>query len=279
MWLVVVNEAGKWIGKIMGAPEGSNFAGSDGFQFEVGPNGEIMATNNGNGAGSTNNTSVSSNNNTNTEQNNTAAITNNLNLTANSGDNSASRNTGGNSNISTGDAKVVANLVNFVNNNITGGGKLFVTIVNVFGSWKGDLVTPGHEKEHKSQTASTDGSHQSNSNNNTTHKEETKTASKNNSNVVASTPTPTKTVITHTGNSNAGVLAAQTSGNNELTIGGNTGGKALTLGARTSHKVAGANAIKINLAWILIIIPLLPLFVLLTKKRAAILTVISRRIA
>ena len=45
--------------------------------------------------------------------------------------------------IGTGDAKIVANIVNFVNNNISGGGKLLVTIVNVFGSWLGDFVGPG----------------------------------------------------------------------------------------------------------------------------------------
>ncbi|MEK9137934.1 MAG: hypothetical protein AAB393_12485, partial [Bacteroidota bacterium] len=94
----------------------------------------------------TNNSSITQNNNTTTVQSNTANITNNLDLSANTGGNNASRNTGGDSSITTGDANVIANLVNFVNNNISGGGKLFVNVVNVFGSWVGDFLPPGFSK-------------------------------------------------------------------------------------------------------------------------------------
>jgi len=145
-WLVIVNKAGQWIGQILGAPEGSNYAGSAGTEFIVNENGEIIAVNSGNGSGSTNTADVSSITNNTLVQNNNANIVNNLNLSANTGGNTTNYNTGGNSNITTGDAKIIANLINFVNNNITGGGKLVVTFVNVFGSWIGDFVTPGSQK-------------------------------------------------------------------------------------------------------------------------------------
>lgn len=145
-WLVLVNQAGQWLGKIIGA-DGSNVAGSLDLQFLVDESGEISVVNSGNGAGSTNTGSVSQTTDNTTVQLNNAEIVNNVNLSANSGGNSASRNTGGNSAITTGDANIVANLVNFVNNNIIGSGKLFVTVVNVFGNWLGNFVGPGYQKE------------------------------------------------------------------------------------------------------------------------------------
>ncbi|HLE48800.1 MAG TPA: hypothetical protein VI819_02095 [Patescibacteria group bacterium] len=144
-WLVIVNEAGKWIGKIIGG-DGSNLAGSEGFEFIVNDAGDILAVNDGNGTDSVNTTNVTVNDNDTFTQVNNANVVNNVVLTANTGDNSAEKNMGGSS-IVTGDAKIVANIVNFVNNNIIGTGKLFVTVVNVFGSWLGDIVPPGFEQE------------------------------------------------------------------------------------------------------------------------------------
>lgn len=146
-WLVIVNEAGKWIGKIFGAPEGSFLAASDGLEFVVGPDGEITVVNSGNGADSTNTASVSQETNNTLVQTNTANIVNNVNLSANTGGNSTSRNTGGDNSIKTGDASIIANIVNFVNNNIVGDGRLFVNVINVFGSWLGDFISPGYTKE------------------------------------------------------------------------------------------------------------------------------------
>ncbi|MBI3443343.1 hypothetical protein HY008_01605 [Candidatus Woesebacteria bacterium] len=142
-WLVIINETGKWIGKIIGA-DGSYWGGSEIFEFNVDKSGEINVTNSGNGTGSTNTGVVNQETNTNISQNNNANIVNNIDLSANSGKNSASKNTGGSSTIQTGDANIVANIVNFVNNNIIGTGRLFVTVVNVFGKWIGDFVGPGH---------------------------------------------------------------------------------------------------------------------------------------
>src|SRR5690606_28208657 len=96
--------------------------------------------------GSNNSASANQSSDTTTTQTNDANIHNNLNLSANTGGNDAKFNTGGDSNIVTGDATIIANIVNFVNNNIVGDGKLVVTVVNVFGSWVGDLITPGQSK-------------------------------------------------------------------------------------------------------------------------------------
>src|SRR3990167_3951321 len=147
-WLVIINRAGQWIGQIVGAPQGASFAGSYGTEFAVNENGEITAINSGNGTGSTNNASVDSTINNTTNQTNNAEVNNNIYLSANTGGNSTNDNTGGDNYITTGDAKVIANLVNFVNNNIVGG-KLLVTFVNVFGSWMGDFVAPGQQKISK----------------------------------------------------------------------------------------------------------------------------------
>ena len=142
-WLVLVNEAGQWIGHILGGDGTDNFAGSPGTQFVVDPSGAITVSNGSNGAGSVNNSSVSANTDSTTTQTNTANIQNTLDLSANTGHNSASFNTGGDSVIQTGDANIVANIVNFVNNNISGGGQLFVTVVNAFGNWLGNFRGPG----------------------------------------------------------------------------------------------------------------------------------------
>ena len=144
-WLVIVNKAGEWIGKILGAPKGATYAGSSGTDFAVNEKGEITAIL-GNGASSSNTSESQSSVSDTTSQANTAQIQNKLNLSANTSDNKAPANTGGASNIKTGDATIIANLVNFVNINIANGGKLVVTVVNVFGSWLGDFVSPGTSK-------------------------------------------------------------------------------------------------------------------------------------
>ncbi|MBU0570379.1 hypothetical protein KKB40_06435 [Patescibacteria group bacterium] len=147
VWLVIINEAGNWIGKIFGSPDGSTLAGSEELEFLVGENGEITVVNSDNGASSVNSADVSQEVNDTLVQTNTADIVNNVNLSANTGGNSASNNVGGDSSIKTGDANIVANIVNFVNNNITGSGRMFVTVINVFGSWIGDFISPGYEGE------------------------------------------------------------------------------------------------------------------------------------
>jgi hypothetical protein len=145
MWLVFVNEAGKWVGRLFGAPEGQYFAGSEGTIFTLDENGEVIVSNSGNGADSNNSATSATTTETTITQENNASVNNELTLVANTGGNSASDNTGGDNVIKTGDAKVIANIVNFVNNNIIGSGRLIVTTVNVFGSWIGNFYGPGQK--------------------------------------------------------------------------------------------------------------------------------------
>lgn len=109
LWMVIINKAGEWIGKIVGDNE-KNYADK-----------------------------TITNSKQSIEQINNAQITNNLHLFAITGNNTLSQNSGQNSNIKTGDAKAIANVVNFVNNNILGTGKLVVAVVNLFGKWMGDF--------------------------------------------------------------------------------------------------------------------------------------------
>jgi hypothetical protein len=269
-WLVIINEAGRWIGKIMGAPDGAHFAGSQGTEFTVNEAGEITAVNSGNGANSTNNASISKETNNTVEQTNTANITNNLNLSANTGGNSASRNTGGDNSITTGDASIIANLVNFVNNNITGGGKLFVSVVNVFGSWLGDFVTPGNSKENSEQgTADTNspgaggvgGASNNHSSNSSNSSSSNNSDGGNGTNETASTgqilPVAASVFSQFTG-----------SAFSKLSVGIESGGTMVLGDSSTQEQTAAKKVININLAWLLVILPV-----------ALLLSVIRRKIA
>lgn len=269
-WLVLVNEAGNWVGKIVGSPDGSTMAGSEGTEFVVNDNGEIMAVNSNNGSNSNNNVNIAQNNTNTTTQDNKANIVNNVTLSANTGNNKASDNTGGNSNIKTGDANVVANIVNFVNNNITGGGKLFVTVVNVFGSWTGNFVTPdGQQESHQggqnlSQTTPTpspslspsaspeeevasEDDNSQDSNNATTHKvRRLKT--------VAAAPVNNGSTGSGFGAGTGSVL-----GNSITQVAGLKIGPASEI---PDGALVGKNKIKINLAWLVLALPLLGLIAL-----------------
>ncbi|MBM4402275.1 MAG: hypothetical protein FJ044_03460, partial [Candidatus Cloacimonetes bacterium] len=117
IYVVLVNEMGKWVGKI----------------FSV--------SNESNGAGSENSAEINLAKDTEITQENSATVQNNIVVNANTGDNSTSYTTDGNSTIATGDINVVTNIVNFLNNNFVGR-KIVLSIVNVFGSWVGDITTP-----------------------------------------------------------------------------------------------------------------------------------------
>ncbi|MBP9717003.1 MAG: hypothetical protein KBD51_03630 [Candidatus Levybacteria bacterium] len=252
MWLVIVNEAGNWVGKLFGAPEGSVLAGSEGLEFAVDPNGTINVTNAQNGAGSTNNGDVNNTTNNNLNQTNTANVVNNVNLSANTGGNEADKNNG-NVDIVTGDAQAIANIVNFVNNNIAGG-KLLVTFVNVFGSWNGDFMTPGSHKDN-SPVVAQGGQENNNSNNQ---------GSNNNSN-------SSSTSVAAKGPS---IIAAAGFIPNALGFGSNDDSKVevKVAGANTNDIVAGLTKdssdkkATLNLAWILLATPLLAIGMLARKK-------------
>lgn len=260
MWLVLVNEAGNWIGKILGAENDANFAGSNGTEFIVDENGMITASNVGNGSGSDNTSDVLLSNVDNTTQSNNADIHNTLNLSANTGGNQASNNTGGDSNIKTGDAKIVANLVNFVNNNIKGNGKLFVTVVNVFGSWFGDFVSPGKTKEVDNTDHATGSP--SLSNNSSTQTVNTQSSTASNATAGDNDNSVSKAIFAKA--SFTAFAKPKISGKEQKTtkalVKGATSDKVNTLGASDSD-----GKIKINLAWLVILIPFI-LFGISFKK-------------
>ena len=251
-WIVLINEAGNWFGKILGAPSGQDYFGSEGTQFAVGVDGTVNITNEGNGSGSTNTGTVTADITNTTTQTNTAEITNNIDLSANTGGNSASRNTGGKSEIETGDANIMLNVLNFVNNNFAGGNVVF-TVVNVFGTWLGDFVGPGYEKKNNSIAASSNVSNPSSPSGGTT------------SNTSAS-PAGGSEV-------ESGVYNADTSGSNSSTSQGaatsNSYSSPATQIAGFTASVGPADTelpgaqmgsevrkkLRINLAWLLLIIP------------------------
>ena len=143
VYFVFINDpSGNWQGQIAGSAPGTYYYTSDGTIYFVDENGQLRAVNVGNGADSTNTANASSTNTSTTTQTNNANIVNNINISANTGQNDANYNTGGDSNIKTGDANIVLNVVNFINSNFSGR-KIVMTLVNVFGSWVGHFVPPG----------------------------------------------------------------------------------------------------------------------------------------
>lgn len=258
-WLVLVNEAGQWIGRIFGAPEGNSYAGSAGTEFTVNDAGEITVVNSGNGSGSTNTTNVNSQNNNTTVQTNTATVTNTLDLSANTGKNSTSKNTGGNNSIVTGDANIMANIVNFVNNNIIGGGTLFVTVINVFGSWFGDFVGPGITKPKPEVVANNAPNPQS---------------SPIGGSAVQSSGSGGSSSSHNTGTVQASVVTLTASDDEEGEVllafssttgfGGGSGSlfaSSISQNGEAAVPVAGSSTVRINLAWLILLLPfaILPL--------------------
>lgn len=150
---MLVNNAGQWFGKIIGADPGATYAGSSGTEFVLDDAGNVIAiTNDGNGAGSTNTTTADTSTTNTTTQTNTASLTNNISIDANTGGNDLKGNTGGSNTVTTGDANVILNVLNFVNNNFSGGQVVF-TLVNVFGSWIGNVITPSAQNQPTAPTS------------------------------------------------------------------------------------------------------------------------------
>ncbi len=143
IYFVFINDiSGDWQGQILGAAPGTYFYTSDGSIFFVDQNGQLVAMNQNNGTDSVNSSEINNTNTNYTNINNNGTITNNINIDANTGGNDASKNTGGNSSITTGDANIVVNVINFINSNFSGR-KVVMTLVNVFGSWIGNFVPAG----------------------------------------------------------------------------------------------------------------------------------------
>lgn len=296
MWLVFVFRAGQWVGQLLGAPAGSTYAGSAGTTISTDPqSGQISATNNGNGAGSNNNSSVGNSTNNAATQTNTANINNTLNLSANTGGNTENYNTGGNNIIRTGDANIIANLVNFANNNISGGGVLHVLFVNIFGKLNGDIAPPGQKPQAKSSGAATPANGQ---NTDSPAAGSTPTAApaavqdnsnesylEKNTGIVAGAAATTINTVENIGNSvktlitsgttNKKIISYRSKKSNTKTkvAGISTSNNKLLADASFGYDTASpakSKAININLAWGIIILPLIGVYFIgkyLLKKR------------
>lgn len=170
VWMVFINEAGKWVGHIIGNPYGDTAASNSlNIAQEKGGAG-TQVYNAGTGTSSTNDATHNQTSNSTVTNENNAKITNNVTAVADTGNNESSYNTGKGT-IDTGDANVGLNLVNMVNTNVVA--KKFIAIfVNVIGNFVGDVVTPDQ------QTGNTVAD-SSNTGNNT------------GGNIVSATPTPT----------------------------------------------------------------------------------------
>ena len=106
--------------------------------------GGVSSSNDTTGADSTNNASSDLNNTNTILIDNLGNVINNYQIDANTGNNNADMNTGDGS-ITTGNANVVFNLINLLNNTFLGPGELLLGIVNIFGNLSGDIVLQGLE--------------------------------------------------------------------------------------------------------------------------------------
>lgn len=150
VWLVIVNEMGKWVGHIVGNPYGVNTASNSlPVTTETGGLGEqsfgVYSENKTTGPGSTNVSQIETSEESIVTNENNAAINNNINASANTGNNQAMTNTGAGV-IETGDADVGLSLLNMANTNVTAK-KFVVVFVNVLGSFLGDIIPTGEWDE------------------------------------------------------------------------------------------------------------------------------------
>ncbi len=127
--LVMVNVAGRWLGKIVGA---STLGGNQSALLTS--NGQVSATNTG--PNSTNSASSATTNNTTANNSVNGVINNNVDLEARSGNATVASNTKG-GDAKSGDATIVSNVANFYNSAINVKRWFGVLIINVFGNWFG----------------------------------------------------------------------------------------------------------------------------------------------
>lgn len=105
---------------------------------------EVLVSNDDTGDDSVNSAAANVEQNTNVENNNTAVVNNDLNVTGVSGGNDVSGNDGG-ANVITGRIAILANVLNFINTNMSGDKWKFI-MINIFGSLNGDIILPGTDQ-------------------------------------------------------------------------------------------------------------------------------------
>jgi trimeric autotransporter adhesin len=135
-WMILINNMGTWTQVLIPT---SSLTGVN-VVTDLDTLGQ-SATNTQTGADSTNTATNSNTTGISSSNQNTGQIQNTINANAITGQNSADRNTGF-ATITTGDASILANTINFLNTNIYTPSFL-LTIVNVFGNWQGNVVDAG----------------------------------------------------------------------------------------------------------------------------------------
>jgi hypothetical protein len=153
-------------------------------------------------------------------------------------------------------------MVNFVNNNITGGGKLFVTVVNVFGSWLGNFVPPG-QTDPNDPAHQTSGSHNnSQSGSSVTTSQTQQNSSNSNSSSSTSTPDTINTNTVTNQNSSIGTsllgfikpphVTGSVLGSSHFSDTVSSGGHNSVLTKTVISPKVGNKIVHINLAWLLL---------------------------
>ena len=125
-----------------------------------------------------------------------------------------------------------------------GGGKLFVTVVNVFGSWTGNFLPPGFQKP-AAQAANDPGVGGADVGPSSGQSSNTQTSNSSNSQGSGSTTTAS---------------APPTTGTTQLTIAGGTLGSVRVLGTTTTEEdsasaTQGRRVVQVNLAWLILLLP------------------------
>nr|NIM47604.1 hypothetical protein [Candidatus Aenigmarchaeota archaeon] len=109
---------------------------------EESQNTSIVVNNQNTGANSTNDASANIENSLDIDNDNKADIKNNLDINGNTGGNTADFNTG-NGSVTSGNSNILLNLLTAANKNFIGDAILFV-LVNVLGTWTGDILFPSN---------------------------------------------------------------------------------------------------------------------------------------
>ena len=131
--LVMVNVMGHWIGKIMSV---SGLGGTTQSALLTGN--ASVAPNSTTGPDSNNQATTTNTNTANINQSTSGTITNNINVNAQSGDASATDNTKV-GNVTSGNANATSSVANIVNSVLNVKHWFGVLVINVFGSWTGDV--------------------------------------------------------------------------------------------------------------------------------------------
>ena len=127
-----------------------------------------------------------------------------------------------------------------------------MTMVNVFGSWIGDFVSPGHEKENNNQanneSAFGGSSSQQQGSNTATGQSE----SDNNSSETSASINQTSLKSNKAGTVLGNIVLALGSGGNELASNEDSGSG---LEGAIDSDIAGKKVVRINLAYLLLVLP------------------------